>query len=77
MEKARIEIVMNNIEWNIQDCKDEVERARKSIEREMENFNEVTSPMWIAQYGRQMEEATNKRKAYEEQKRQITFLIGE
>ena len=77
MEKARIEIVMQNIEWKIEDCKDEVERARRSIEREMANFNEVTSPMWIAQYGREMKEATDKRKLYEEQMRQMTFLIEE
>ena len=77
MNKTKIEIVMRNLEWNIEDCKEEVERARKSIEREMANFNEVISPMWIAQYGKEMKAATEKRKIYEEQKRQLQFLIEE
>lgn len=77
MNKTKIEIVMRSLEWKIEDCKEEVEKARKSIEREMANFNEVTSPMWIAQYGKEMETATDKRKIYEEQKRQLQFLIEE
>ena len=77
MEKARVEIVMNQIEWAIEDCIKEVERSKKGIEHELAYFNEVTSPMSIAQYGRDMEEATNRRKLFEAQKRQLTFLMAE
>lgn len=77
MQETKKTMLMHSIEWNISDAKEEVEKAKAAIERELQNFNEVTSPMWIAKYGKEMQEATEKRKMYEEQLKKINWLFAE
>lgn len=69
--------ILQGIEWKIEFEREQMENAKKRIEREMENFNEVTSPEWIAKYGQEMLEARNNLRALHERKREVEWLIDE
>lgn len=77
MQETKRAMLIHSIEWGIKDAKEDIDRAKSDIERELQNFNESTSPMWIAKYGKVMHEATEKRKMYEEQLKKIKWLFAE
>ncbi len=76
-KEMKAETIVQSIEWKIEFEEEQLQNAKKKIEREMEHFNEVTSPEWIAQYGKEMLEARNNLRMLHEQKREIEWLVSE
>lgn len=74
-EKARV--MLDSINWKIGIEEEEMQRAKNSIQREMENFNEVTSPEFIEHYGNKMFDACKNLRELHERKRDIEWLIRE
>lgn len=74
-EKAKV--TLDRINWKIEDAEEEMQRAKDRIQREMENFNEVTSPEFIEHYGNQMFDACKNLRELHARKRDIEWLISE
>ena len=60
MEKQSIkmaETMLDSITWKVQDAHDDLERARRKIEREINNFGSALSADCIQAYAREIKEA--------------------
>lgn len=76
-KEMKAKTIVQSIEWKIEFETEQLVNAKKKIERELENFNEVTSPEWLAQYSKEMLEARNNLRALYERKREVEWLVSE
>lgn len=76
-KEMKAKAMIQSIEWKIEFEQEQMEKAKQRIAREMENFNEVTSPEWIAQYSKEMLEARNNLRLLHERKREVEWLVSE
>ena len=77
ISKTKIDIVKITIDCNIRNAKETISYRKADIERELERFDEMTSPKWIAQYAEEMKEAQKQLEGFYDQMRMLKFLVEE
>lgn len=63
---TKIELMMETINWKIEDEEKMMEEYKMKMENEMKNFNPVTSPEWLLNYSQHLKEAGDKLKELHE-----------
>lgn len=77
IQEERIEITLDSINWKIESVKETIAFKKEELECELNRFNELASPKWVAQYAAEMEEAMKELKSLYNQKKWINFLLGD
>lgn len=75
--EERIETTLDSLNWKIESVKETIAYRKADLERELDRFNELASPKWIAQYATEMEEAMEELKNLYNQKKWFNFLLGD
>ena len=77
IQEIKVETVQNNLNWKIDSLKETIAYRKEDLERELSQFNEMTSPRWLAQYAKEMEEAQKELESLYNQKKWLEFMLGD